>query len=235
MILLQILQKSESARTAASPLLSRLTKVAAEGSAKVAQRAEGVKAALAIALAASTGSKLESSVPASWDSVADVKAPLLSAATLAKLTPEDASFQLYLAESLLLQARSPKNRGHFDMQCAFVFPMQKRSMTVCVTFSRVPYNCMKAGHINSQVRSTMQHAVRLGPDGTQQCVRLIATAALHHAKVVRQTARRVAAYCVKQALPLAGNFITAFQELLRLAPDIPVRIQVENITGLFAR
>ena len=100
------MRRSESARASAGPLLSRLTKIAAEGSAKVIQRAEGIQAALAIALAASANSKTDSIIPASfWEILAAPKAPLLSLATLAKLGTEDAVSQLHLAESLLLQVR----------------------------------------------------------------------------------------------------------------------------------
>ena len=99
-----MLQKSERARPAAFQLLSRLTKVAAEGSAKVAQRAEGVRASLAVALVASTAPEAEASVPASfWEALTAGKAPLLSTATLARLASADAVLQVHLAESLLLQ------------------------------------------------------------------------------------------------------------------------------------
>lgn len=100
----QVLQRSESARASAGPLLSRLTKIAADGSAKVAQRAEGIQAALAVALAASASAEFDRSIPTSfWESLVAPKTPLLSSATLAKLTAEDAASQLSLAESLLLQ------------------------------------------------------------------------------------------------------------------------------------
>ena len=68
----------------------------------------------------------------------------------------------------------------------------------------------------------MQHAVRLDSSATQQCVHLIVTATAHHDKAVRQAACSVAAACVKQALSLSGDFIAALQQLLRIAPDIPV-------------
>ena len=101
---LQVLQESECARPAASQLLSRLSRIAAEGSSKVAQRAEGVRASLAVALVASADREAEASVPASfWEALTAGKAPLLSTATLAKLALSDAVLQLHLAESLLLQ------------------------------------------------------------------------------------------------------------------------------------
>ena len=100
----QVFRRSDSARASAGPLLSRLSKVAAEGSAKAAQRVEGIQAALALALAASASAKVDSTVPASfWESLATPKAPLLSLATLARLSAQDAVSQLLLAESLLLQ------------------------------------------------------------------------------------------------------------------------------------
>ena len=104
-----MLQKSENARASGGPFLGKLIVIAAEGNFKVAQRAEGILAALAVALAVGTDSKAESSVLASfWASLTGPKAALLSIATLAKLAPEDAAFQLHLAESLLLQAsRAP--------------------------------------------------------------------------------------------------------------------------------
>lgn len=68
----------------------------------------------------------------------------------------------------------------------------------------------------------VQNALHLGAVATQHCTRLIATAALHHAGTVRQVACSVAARCVREAPPLAGQLIAALQELLRLAPDIPV-------------
>ncbi len=108
------MQKSESARASAGPLLSRLTKVASEGSAKVALRAEGIQAALAVALAASASAKLDSSIPGSfWESLAAPKAPLLSSATLARLTAEDAASQLSLAECLLLQVTGILHLSHY--------------------------------------------------------------------------------------------------------------------------
>ena len=70
--------------------------------------------------------------------------------------------------------------------------------------------------------AVVQHALRLGTAATEQCARLIATASLHHSRVVRHAACSIAAYCVKQAVPLAGQFIAVFQEVLRQAPDIPV-------------
>ena len=108
-----MLQKSENARASGGPLLGRLIAIAAEGNSKLAQRAEGIRAALAVALAAETDSKAESSVPASfWALLTGPKAALLSTATLAKLAPEDAALQLHLAESLLLQAsRAPSKLG----------------------------------------------------------------------------------------------------------------------------
>ena len=111
----QVLRRSESARASAGPLLSRLTKVAAEGSAKVAQRAEGIQAALAVALASSASTKLDSSIPSSfWEALAAPKAPLLSSATLAKLSAEDAASQLSLAESLLLQVTGILHLCHYN-------------------------------------------------------------------------------------------------------------------------
>ena len=101
---LQVLLESECARPAASQLLSRLTRIAAEGSSKVAQRAEGVRASLAVALVASTGREAAASVHASfWEALTAGKAPLLSTVNLARLASADAVLQLHLAGSLLLQ------------------------------------------------------------------------------------------------------------------------------------
>ena len=98
------MQRSERARPAASQLLSRLSRLAAEGSSKVAQRAEGVRASLTVALVASTDHEAAASVPASfWEALTAGMAPLLSTATLARLAAADAVLQLHLAESLLLQ------------------------------------------------------------------------------------------------------------------------------------
>ena len=115
----QVFRRSDSARASAGPLLSRLTKVAAEGSAKVAQRAEGIQAALAVALAASASAKVDSTIPASfWESLAAPKAPLLSLATLARLSTQDAASQLLLAESLLLQVICILQPSFFSIQQA---------------------------------------------------------------------------------------------------------------------
>lgn len=72
----------------------------------MAQRPEGIQAALALTLAASACAKVDSTIPASfWESVTAPKAPLLSLATLAKLTTQDATTQLLLAETFLLQVK----------------------------------------------------------------------------------------------------------------------------------
>ena len=82
----------------------------------------------------------------------------------------------------------------------------------------------------------VQHALRLSTAATEQCARLIATASLHHSRVVRHAACSIAAHCVKQAVPLAGQFIAVFQEVLRQAPDIPVWLHPSNVQckGLIA-
>lgn len=220
----------ESARAAAVPLLSRLTKIAAEGSTKVAQRSEGIQAALAVALAASADSKSESSVPASfWETLAGPKAPLLSTATLAKLAPEAATSQIQLAESLLLQVSRIALSNLLcicsptifeTIHCKHDWKLSSSGCQLQIAFTEHAIHARRNWTLTPM--SLVQHAPRLGASATEQCARLIATAALHHARVVRQAACSVAAHCVREALPLAGQLIAAFQELLRLAPDIPV-------------
>ena len=80
-----------------------MSKIASDGSVKAAQRAEGVTAALAIALIAGADVKADKSLESFWALFKAPSAALLSTATLARLPATEAAYAAELAEVLLLQ------------------------------------------------------------------------------------------------------------------------------------
>ena len=84
--------------------MAPLSKIAADGSAKAAQRAEGVAAALALALIAGASVEADKDLGSFWTLLKAPNAALLSTATLAKLPAAEAAYAAELAEVLLLQA-----------------------------------------------------------------------------------------------------------------------------------
>jgi hypothetical protein len=105
-------------RASAQLLLAPLTKVAAEGSAKAAQRSEGIAAALGVALIAGAGGKSDKGIDIFWSLLAPANAPLLSLSTFGKLPTEEAAYAVSLAETLLMQVSST---------ALFIFPAPSHS------------------------------------------------------------------------------------------------------------
>ncbi len=101
---MQILHGSHDVRSSADDLVAPLSKIAADGSAKAAQRAEGVAAALALALIAGASVKADKDLASFWTLLKAPNTALLSSATLAKLPAAEAAYAAELAEVLLLQA-----------------------------------------------------------------------------------------------------------------------------------
>ncbi len=99
----QILHSSHDLCCSAGGLLAPLSKIASDGSVKAAQRAEGVTAALAIALIAGADVKNSKGLESFWTILSAPNAALLSVATLAKLPAAEAACAAELAEVLLLQ------------------------------------------------------------------------------------------------------------------------------------
>lgn len=94
---------STEVRSSAVGLLAPLVKVASDGSAKAAQRAEGVAAALAVSLIASANVTADKALEPFWAVLRAPNAALLSTAMLSKLPVEEAAYAAQLAEVLLLQ------------------------------------------------------------------------------------------------------------------------------------
>ncbi len=103
----QALRSSHEVRASAGALQAPLAKLAADGSARAAQREAGLSAALALAYIAGAGADGGGQLLAGfWALLNAPAAPLLSVALLARLPPEEAHVCAELAQVLLLQVSS---------------------------------------------------------------------------------------------------------------------------------